>query len=313
MGGTGWTAGSAALVEQERSAALGARGALFPGCRRRGAEARERRLEPEARPAGSQRSAAGARPRRGRGKKNTLFPLGPPPRIMYQDYPGNFDTSSRGSSGSPAHAESYSSGGGGQQVGAGPGCTWRRGRIPAFLSPPLPLLLSFPFLGLARKFLRATIVSSGFSSCPAHTSFHPLYPTPTLFFFFFKLERRAGWNSQQTLSFTLHLIQTSSWNCRSFSQEPVPPLPGIHLHSPLFPWWTKNKKSLHPRAPPYISGPYSCEKPSPSLPRPPSVLISEKCWGLGNMVGLLQVIRSGCGLALWESGAKVRKEGGGQP
>lgn len=38
---------------------------------------------------------------------------------MYQDYPGNFDTSSRGSSGSPAHAESYSSGGGGQQVRAG--------------------------------------------------------------------------------------------------------------------------------------------------------------------------------------------------
>lgn len=34
---------------------------------------------------------------------------------MYQDYPGNFDTSSRGSSGSPAHAESYSSGGGSQQ------------------------------------------------------------------------------------------------------------------------------------------------------------------------------------------------------
>nr|XP_004029085.2 fos-related antigen 2 isoform X1 [Gorilla gorilla gorilla] len=34
---------------------------------------------------------------------------------MYQDYPGNFDTSSRGSSGSPAHAESYSSGGGGGQ------------------------------------------------------------------------------------------------------------------------------------------------------------------------------------------------------
>lgn len=244
MGGTGWTAGPAALVEQERSAALGARGALFPGCRRRGAEARERRLEPEARPAGSQRSAAGARPRRGRGKKNTLFPLGPPPRIMYQDYPGNFDTSSRGSSGSPAHAESYSSGGGGQQVGAGPGCTWRRGRIPAFLSPPpLPLLLSFPFLGLARKFLRATIVSSGFFvlSCP-HLLSSPLPNNNT--FFFFKLERRAGWNSQQTLSFTLHLIQTSSWNCRSLSQEPVPPLPGIHLHSPLFPWWTKKKKNL---------------------------------------------------------------------
>lgn len=123
----------------------------------------------QARPAGSERAAAGARPRRGRGKKNTLFPLGPPPRIMYQDYPGNFDTSSRGSSGSPAHAESYSSGGGGQQVGAGPGCTWRHGRTPALLSPSLPLLLPFPFLGLTKKFLRATIVSSEFS-CPAHQS-----------------------------------------------------------------------------------------------------------------------------------------------
>ncbi|KAM6206962.1 fos-related antigen 2 isoform 2-T2 [Sarcoramphus papa] len=29
---------------------------------------------------------------------------------MYQDYPGNFDTSSRGSSGSPGHPETYSSG-----------------------------------------------------------------------------------------------------------------------------------------------------------------------------------------------------------
>ena len=101
---------------------------------------------------------------------------------MYQDYPGNFDTSPRGSSGSPAHAESYSSGGGGQQVGAGPGCTWRRGWTPAFLSPPLHLLLSLPFLGLVRKYLRATIVSSEFSS-PAHTSFHPLYPRQHFFFF----------------------------------------------------------------------------------------------------------------------------------
>ena len=87
---------------------------------------------------------------------------------MYQDYPGNFDTSSRGSSGSPAHAESYSSGGGGQQVGAGPGCTWRRGWTPAFLSPPLPLLLSLPFLGLVRKYLRATIVSSESCISPPH-------------------------------------------------------------------------------------------------------------------------------------------------
>lgn len=95
--------------------------------RHRRGEARERRLEPEARPAGSERAAAGARPRRGRGKKNTLFPLGPPPRIMYQDYPGNFDTSSRGSSGSPAHAESYTSGGG-QQPPAGPGLRpWAHG------------------------------------------------------------------------------------------------------------------------------------------------------------------------------------------
>lgn len=40
------------------------------------------------------------------------------PRTMYQDYPGNFDTSSRGSSGSPGHPETYSSGAA-QQVGPG--------------------------------------------------------------------------------------------------------------------------------------------------------------------------------------------------
>lgn len=36
---------------------------------------------------------------------------------MYQDFPGNFDTSSRGSSGSPGHPESYSSVTATQQVG----------------------------------------------------------------------------------------------------------------------------------------------------------------------------------------------------
>lgn len=75
---------------------------------------------------------------------------------MYQDYPGNFDTSSRGSSGSPAHAESYSSGGGGQQVGAGPGA-------PGSAGGPLPssrrhCLFCFLFLFLAKKYLRATVV-----------------------------------------------------------------------------------------------------------------------------------------------------------
>lgn len=176
--------------------------------RHRRGEARERRPEPEARPAGSERAAAGARPRRGRGKKNTLFPLGPPPRIMYQDYPGNFDTSSRGSSGSPAHAESYTSGGG-QQVGAGPGCTWRRGRTPALLSPPLPLLLSFPIFGLARKFLRGHRCKFWIFvlSCPPFSPHH-LTNNQTK-----KLERGAGLESRQTFALTLHYIQTSSWNC----------------------------------------------------------------------------------------------------
>lgn len=54
------------------------------------------------------------------------------PRTMYQDYPGNFDTSSRGSSGSPGHPETYSSGAA-QQVGPGdaplPRCL--RGRLRA--------------------------------------------------------------------------------------------------------------------------------------------------------------------------------------
>lgn len=224
--------------------------------RHRRGEARERRLEPEARPAGSERAAVGARPRRGRGKKNTLFPLGPPPRIMYQDYPGNFDTSSRGSSGSPAHAESYTSGGG-QQVGAGPGCTWRRGRTPALLSSPLPLLLSFTIFGLARKFLRGHHCKFRIFvlSCPSFFS-----PPPLFFFFFFNLERGVGLKSRQTLFLTLHLTQTSSWNCSLPSQEPVNSSPRYpSLLPPLTsPWWAK--KSLHPPAPPDIQGLCSCER-----------------------------------------------------
>lgn len=106
---------------------------------------REEIVGGESAPASARRGGGeGGGGRGGWGKTNTLFPLGLPPRIMYQDYPGNFDTSSRGSSGSPAHAESYSSGGGGQQVSRRarwlPGCTWR-GASPSFFSFPLcPLL-----------------------------------------------------------------------------------------------------------------------------------------------------------------------------
>ncbi|XP_045436527.1 fos-related antigen 2 isoform X3 [Pipistrellus kuhlii] len=60
---------------------------------------------------------------------------------MYQDYPGNFDTSSRGSSGSPAHAESYPSGGGSQQLPFRGDC-WQlaMGRPPLWrLSGPMPV------------------------------------------------------------------------------------------------------------------------------------------------------------------------------
>ncbi|XP_036190899.1 fos-related antigen 2 isoform X1 [Myotis myotis] len=60
---------------------------------------------------------------------------------MYQDYPGNFDTSSRGSSGSPAHAESYSSGGGSQQLPLRGDCRQlETGRPPLWrLNGPIPV------------------------------------------------------------------------------------------------------------------------------------------------------------------------------
>lgn len=137
-------------------------GGSLPECRRLPVclgwgTAPERRAQSAAGPvdqrARSRLCAAAARA----GKKTTLFPLRPPPRIMYQDYPGNFDTSSRGSSGSPAHAESYSSGGGGQQVREGPGAPGGAGRLfsPTAFTPNLRLYL---FLAGLEKYLGATVV-----------------------------------------------------------------------------------------------------------------------------------------------------------
>lgn len=238
--------------------------------RHRRGEARERRLEPEARPAGSERAAAGARPRRGRGKKNTLFPLGPPPRIMYQDYPGNFDTSSRGSSGSPAHAESYTSGGG-QQVGAGPGCTWRRGRTPALLSSPLPLLLSFPIFGLARKFLRGHHCKFRIFvlSCP---SFFP--PPPPLFFF---LTWSGEWAGRAVKPFSSHYIlpRQAPGIAASLLRSLLTPLPEIPPSSPpsLLRGGQKNLCTHRPLPTSKDSVPVR----EPSLfPCSPSVVISER-------------------------------------
>lgn len=98
---------------------------------------------------------------------------------MYQDYPGNFDTSSRGSSGSPAHAESYSSGGGGQQVRAGRGAPGGAGRLPLLApSASTPNLRLFPFLAKLEKYLGVTAVSCGVLFCSA----------PPLHFFFKQAE-----------------------------------------------------------------------------------------------------------------------------
>lgn len=166
-------------------------GGSFPECRCLlsawvGGTARERKAQSAAGPvdqrARSKLCAAAARA----GKKTTLFPLRPPPRIMYQDYPGNFDTSSRGSSGSPAHAESYSSGGGGQQVRAGRGAPGGAGRLPLLApSASTPNLRLFPFLAKLEKYLGVTAVSCGVLFCSA----------PPLHFFLNK--RRVGLKSQR--------------------------------------------------------------------------------------------------------------------
>lgn len=141
-----------------------------PPCLPRLGATRERRTGPVDLRARSRLCAAAARA----GKKTTLFPLRPPPRIMYQDYPGNFDTSSRGSSGSPAHAESYSSGGGGQQVRAGPVHLAAPADSYAPFAPTTstPNLRLFPFLARLGKYLGVC----GVLFCPAP-------PTPPLFFF----------------------------------------------------------------------------------------------------------------------------------
>lgn len=164
-----------APVEQERSAAaLGAQGPLFPGVaaslsvppprgRSRGAE-----TTAQAQPAGSERAAAGARPRPGRGEKNTLFPLRPPPRIMYQDYPGNFDTSSRGSSGSPAHAESYSSGGGQQKF---------RVDMPGSGSAFIPTINAITTSQDLQWMVQPTVITSMSNPYPRS---HPYSPLPGL-------------------------------------------------------------------------------------------------------------------------------------
>lgn len=162
-------------MEQERSAAaLGALGPLFPGVaaslsvppprgRSRGAE-----TTAQAQPAGSERAAVGARPRPGRGEKNTLFPLGPPPRIMYQDYPGNFDTSSRGSSGSPAHAESYSSGGGQQKF---------RVDMPGSGSAFIPTINAITTSQDLQWMVQPTVITSMSNPYPRS---HPYSPLPGL-------------------------------------------------------------------------------------------------------------------------------------
>lgn len=101
---------------------------------------------------------------------------------MYQDYPGNFDTSSRGSSGSPGHPETYSSGAA-QQVGPG--------------AAPLPLSLrgllralparEFTATPGERRFLRrrgAVRGASGGAGARAARSRRHVVPgwTPPLFF-----------------------------------------------------------------------------------------------------------------------------------
>lgn len=93
---------------------------LSPGCGRREAEP-ERSARSRGRGDG-EGAAAAAR------EGGDAAPPGRP-RTMYQDYPGSFDTSSRGSSGSPGHPEPYSAGAA-QQVGPPPPRLVRAGWAP---------------------------------------------------------------------------------------------------------------------------------------------------------------------------------------
>ncbi|XP_068827638.1 fos-related antigen 2 [Capricornis sumatraensis] len=88
---------------------------------------------------------------------------------MYQDYPGNFDTSSRGSSGSPAHAESYSSGGGGQQK--------FRVDMPGSGSAFIPTINAITTSQDLQWMVQPTVITSMSSPYPRS---HPYSPLPGL-------------------------------------------------------------------------------------------------------------------------------------
>ncbi|NP_001302669.1 fos-related antigen 2 [Sus scrofa] len=88
---------------------------------------------------------------------------------MYQDYPGNFDTSSRGSSGSPAHAESYSSGGGGQQK--------FRVDMPGSGSAFIPTINAITTSQDLQRMVQPTVITSMSNPYPRS---HPYSPLPGL-------------------------------------------------------------------------------------------------------------------------------------
>ncbi|XP_058143764.1 fos-related antigen 2 [Dasypus novemcinctus] len=87
---------------------------------------------------------------------------------MYQDYPGNFDTSSRGSSGSPAHAESYSSSGGQQKF---------RVDMPGSGSAFIPTINAITTSQDLQWMVQPTVITSMSSPYPRS---HPYSPLPGL-------------------------------------------------------------------------------------------------------------------------------------
>lgn len=87
---------------------------------------------------------------------------------MYQDYSGNFDTSSRGSSGSPAHAESYSSGGGQQKF---------RVDMPGSGSAFIPTINAITTSQDLQWMVQPTVITSMSNPYPRS---HPYSPLPGL-------------------------------------------------------------------------------------------------------------------------------------
>ncbi|XP_034515601.1 fos-related antigen 2 isoform X1 [Ailuropoda melanoleuca] len=87
---------------------------------------------------------------------------------MYQDYPGNFDTSSRGSSGSPAHAESYTSGGGQQKF---------RVDMPGSGSAFIPTINAITTSQDLQWMVQPTVITSMSNPYPRS---HPYSPLPGL-------------------------------------------------------------------------------------------------------------------------------------